>query len=207
MLDDLQDVLVRPLAQLARRAEGYGFLSVSRFIIRIQEFCSSDAPWSIKMLTDNPGLLTHTETILQYLTPFPNFTLLPDWDLTHETAESLRLLPKPPQLVHVKGHQDDHQDYSELSLEAQLNVDADTEAGFHQCTYPGQRPVVPRLPSNGKVICSKLNKHFREAFTVPIYFQQLKRHFCWTPSISQTINWQAYTQAIGRFLNPTYPNY
>jgi hypothetical protein len=125
------------------RAEGYGFLSVSRFIIRIQEFCSSDAPWSITMLTDNQGLLTRIATSLQYIIPFPNFTLLPDWDMTNEIAETLRLLPTPPLLVHVKGHQDDHHDYSELSLEAQLNVDADTEAGYHQCTYPGQRPVVP----------------------------------------------------------------
>jgi hypothetical protein len=32
----------------------------------------------------------------------------------------------------VKGHQDNHQQYSQLSLTAQLNVDADEAAGaFH----------------------------------------------------------------------------
>ena len=53
-----------------------------------------------------------------------------------------------PTLCHIKGHQDLHQDYSDLTLEAQLNVDADTEAGAYQYQYPAQRPVIPRLPSN-----------------------------------------------------------
>jgi DUF1365 family protein len=81
--------------------------------------------------------MPHGATSLQYATPFPNFTLLPDWDLTHEIAESLQFLSKPSLLLHIKGHQDDHKDYSQLSLKAQLNVDADTEARYHQCTYPG----------------------------------------------------------------------
>jgi uncharacterized ferritin-like protein (DUF455 family) len=45
-----------------------------------------------------------------------------------------------PTLQHVKGHQDLNTEYAALSLEAQLNVDADAEAGFFQCAYPAQRP-------------------------------------------------------------------
>ena len=36
-----------------------------------------------------------------------------------------------PQFQHVKGHQDDQCKYDELSLPAQLNVDADELAGAH----------------------------------------------------------------------------
>ncbi len=111
-----------------------------------------------------------------------------------------------PTLQHVKGHQDSNTEYAALSLEAQLNVDADVEAGFFQCTYPAQRPHIPRLPSNpvqlhlnGKVICARLKQQLREASTVPTYLAYVAKRFKWEPSVAAMIDWQAYTQAIGRF--------
>jgi hypothetical protein len=188
------------------RAEGYGFLSVTRFLIRICAFCSSTPAWSIKMLTDNQGLITRVETSLPYPDPFPNITLASDWDVTHEISSSLRTMVTQPTLAHVKGHQDSHTPYHALSLEAQLNVDADAEAGFYQCTYPALRPTTPRLPSNsvqlhidGKVICSKLKRTIREAYTVPKYLAYVASRFKWSAPVAATIDWQAYKQTIGRF--------
>jgi hypothetical protein len=66
------------------RAEGYGFLSVSRFLVRIQEFCNQQPQWQIQVMTDNQGLLTRIETSLPYVDPFPNSTLQADWDVTNE---------------------------------------------------------------------------------------------------------------------------
>jgi hypothetical protein len=57
---------------------------------------------------------------------------------------AIRALGRPSTFAHVKGHQDDHHDYEDLSLEARLNVDAD---GF---PFAGRfrRPLVPRVGSN-----------------------------------------------------------
>jgi hypothetical protein len=93
-----------------------------------------------------------------------------------------------------------------LPLNAQLNVDADEEAGIYQHTFPLQRPIIPRLPSNraqlhiaGKVIPSKLKKRIREAFTVPPYMLYLQDRFNWSDQCIETVDWTAYTQATGRF--------
>ncbi len=69
---------------------------------------------------------------LPYPEPFPNHTLLSDWDVTHQIADTLRQTAILLTLKHVKGHQDDTTPYRDLSLEAKLNVDADEEAGEYQ---------------------------------------------------------------------------
>jgi hypothetical protein len=147
------------------RAEGYGFLSVSCFLVRLQEFCQVQPPWKILMMTDNEGLLTRITSSLPHSDPFPNSTLQAHWDVTNEIITSIRQLTLPPVLRHVKGHQDLHTAYASLRLEAQLNVDADVKASYYQCLHPEQRPIVPRLPSYrvqlhlaGKVITSKTKK-------------------------------------------------
>jgi hypothetical protein len=72
----------------------------------------------------------------------------------------------------MKGHQDSHQDYVALSLEAQLNVDADAKVGSCQCMHLAQN-IIPRLPSNpmqlhitGRVICARSKQQIPEAATV-----------------------------------------
>jgi hypothetical protein len=93
-----------------------------------------------------------------------------------------------------------------LPLNAQLNVDADEEAGIYQQTYPAQRPQIPRLPSNfaqlhinGKVIPSKLKKWIHKAFLVPPYLAYLQDRFQWNTQCAESIDWNAYAQAIGQF--------
>ncbi len=188
------------------RAEGYGFLSVTRFLVRLCEFCAITPTWSVKMLTDNQGLITRLQSCLPHSNPFPNLTLASDWDVTHEIACGLRTMKQVPTLQHVKGHQDSNTEYAALSLKAQLNVDADAEAGFFQCTYPAQRPQIPWLPSNpvqlhldGKVICARIKQQLREASTVPKYLAYVAKRNKWEPSVAATIDWHAYTKAIGCF--------
>jgi hypothetical protein len=100
-----------------------------------------------------------------------------------------------PTLQHVKGHKDLHTAYGNLPSEAQLNVDADAEADFFQCTYPAQRPLIPQLPSNtvqlhlnGKVICASIKQKFWEASMVPAYLAYVATGFQWDDSVSATID-------------------
>jgi hypothetical protein len=116
-------------------------------------------------MTDNLGLLTRLEKSLPFYEPFPNLTLQPDWDVTHEIITTLQSMQLDPLFEHVKGHQDDHTLYEDLALKAQLNVDADAEAGYYQTMHPANRPIIPRLPHNcvqltisGNVISSKLKR-------------------------------------------------
>ena len=118
-------------------------------------------------MTANLGLLTRVQKVLPYPYPFPNITLQADWDVTNEIVSTLQSMTIQPQLEHVKGHQDDHTTYGNLSLEAQLN---DKEAGLYQSTFPAYRPIIPRLPSiraqlhtDNKVISSNLQQSIRKA--------------------------------------------
>jgi hypothetical protein len=188
------------------RAEGYGFLSVTRFLFRLSEFCGIKPEWRVKLMTDNLGLITRLEKSLPFSDPFPNLTLQPDWDVTNEIIKTIQSIQIDPILEHVKGHQDDHTLYEDLALEAQLNVDADEEAGNYQTMYPAQRPIIPRLPHNrvqlhlsGKVISSKLKRSIREAFTVRPYKDYLQKRYKWDTNCIETIDWKSYTQAISRF--------
>jgi hypothetical protein len=183
------------------RAKGYGFLSVLHFLVRIQEFCDQQPTWRIQMMTDNQGLLTRVETSLPFVDPFPNCTLQANWDVTNKIITSLRQLSKTPTFLHVKGHQDDGAAHDTLPLNAQLNVDADEEAGIYQHTFPSQRPIVPRLPSNraqlhiaGKVVPSNLKKRIREAFTLLTYLLYLQERFTWSNQCIATVDWNAYTR-------------
>ncbi len=76
-------------------------------------------------MTDNLGLLIRVGQSLPFEDPFPNITLKADWDVTNEIVATLKEMNITPSLEHIKGHQDDHTEYACLSLEAQLNVDAD----------------------------------------------------------------------------------
>jgi hypothetical protein len=188
------------------RAEGYGFLSVSRFLLRLHDFCGITPSWRVQLMTDNLGLLTRVEKCLPYLDPFPNTTLQPDWDVTNEIIVTLQSMQIKPTFEHVRGHQDDHIEYDALPLDAQLNVDADHEAGYHQTMFPAQRPLIPRLPHNraqlclsNKVISSKLKQSIRDAFTVPPYLEYLQQRHRWTPEAMASIDWKAYTQTVSRF--------
>jgi hypothetical protein len=160
------------------------------------------------MLTNNQGLITRLNASLPNPEPFPNITLASDWDVTNEIACGLQTMQQLFTLQHVKGHQDSNTEYAGLSLKAQLNVNADAEAGFFQSMYPGQGPSIPRLPSdaaqlhlNGKVICARLKQQIREAATVPDYLSYVAKRFQWDSTVEDTIDWQAYTQAT---MHPDY---
>jgi hypothetical protein len=86
------------------------------------------------MFSDNKGLLTRINARNKYTTNHPSATLTPDWNLVEQIHSTLKktqsLFPSfHTHIAHIKGHQHDHTPYAELSLEAQLNVDADATAG------------------------------------------------------------------------------
>jgi hypothetical protein len=65
--------------------------------------------------------------------------LIPEWDFLIEIRRTLHTLPGV-KLVYVNGHQDQKKAYQNLSLMAQLNVDADDMANEYQEEYGRAHP-------------------------------------------------------------------
>jgi hypothetical protein len=99
-------------------------------------FCDQPIHRPTTFTSDNKGLLTRITQQSQYAYNYATATLAPDWDLIDELHNALAHFTQPTPFTHVLGHQDDKKKYADLALEAQLNVDADHEAGNYQWNYP-----------------------------------------------------------------------
>jgi hypothetical protein len=67
-----------------------------------------------------------------YEEPFPNATLASEYDIIEEIYKTCKMYNIESPYHWVQGHQDKHTAYKDLSLEAQLNVDAYWYAGKYQ---------------------------------------------------------------------------
>jgi hypothetical protein len=98
------------------RSEAYGVASATKFFVHLFRFCDIPPCWTFRFVSDNLGLINRLTQLVQYSEHFPNLTLRPDWDILREIQMAVRDLGRPATFSHVKGHQDDHQDYADLSL-------------------------------------------------------------------------------------------
>jgi hypothetical protein len=191
--------------QSSFRAEGYGMLSLVRFIHHLSQYCDALPTWKIKLICDNEGLITRLKVAIQYTTSFPNDTLQPDWDLTNAIVTTLQATQLIPTFEHIKGHQDKHVDVSLLPLAAQLNCEADHEAVHHQTLNQSYRPSVPRLFDNqaqlhidGSTINSSYRTAIRNATSEPALRKHIQATNKWTNETMSTIAWESHRQALNR---------
>jgi hypothetical protein len=105
----------------------------------------------------------------------------------------------------VKRHQDDDTQYKDLSLEEQLNIDADELAGIFQQQSGKLRPIVHMLPSclallliRGISITSNYCKQLIRASVEPTYIQHLQYKFGWSDKIVTSIVWKSLGLTIPR---------
>jgi hypothetical protein len=187
------------------RAEGYGMLSMLRFLFRLFAFCGEPIPPAIKLFTDNLGLLDRISSSRTQVNEHPNATLRPDWDVLRSIADTLLHFPAP-KLEHVYGHQDEKTAYDDLDLPAQLNVDADALAGAFQYSPHASFALVPRLASNPvqlqiaeATVTSKYKQVIRKAATTLDLKNYIKQNHQWTEATFQDIEWTAHGQAIKQF--------
>jgi hypothetical protein len=96
------------------RAEGYGFLSMLRFLLRLAEYCDTPQLYECTLASDNLDLITRIkESGSTVLHPALSLSLAPDWDIVNEieiACEQLQI-QHPPTIQLVKGHQDREKDY------------------------------------------------------------------------------------------------
>ena len=196
------------------RAEGYGLLSILRFLIRIAEFTGrTHAPWIGTLVTDSQSVLKTLagrdekfnavdEPVSIDGTTVVLDVLCPDWDILIEIQMALSQLPGL-RLKYVKGHQDDKIPYAQWPLLARMNVDADGQAGHFQDTHGQNRPLVllaPRthalLHSLEGTVTSSFAATLRHAYCGPPLIAYIRKKNNWTVATVESVNWPAHGQAL-----------
>lgn len=147
----------------SHRAEAYGMLSIFRFLIRITSYMAAPSKsWKCTIVCDNLRLV---QEIQSFVSPGMILDgdqhssdakwkggrkgpLTSDWDIVNELYHNFLLLPGV-QIKHVQGHQDGASPYADLSIFAQLNVEADAWAGSYQDLHGEARTTVHLFPHAG----------------------------------------------------------
>lgn len=190
------------------RAEGYGLLSVSRFLYQLHHHFALPIQ-SGDVVCDNKSMVNQLATIPNHLNDlYPNSTLEPEWDLIVESWTALSQIPPShrPQIQHIKGHQDMNTPYQQLSLKAQLNCDADKLANEYIVDHPNDDYTTALLlPTSGiqlnlstGTISSKLKQELRLARTTPPMFAHLTERFGWNQTTLDDIDWECSRRAYNR---------
>jgi hypothetical protein len=154
---------------------------------------------------DNKSVIGRKRTEDKRSYHIPNKTLSPDWDVIQALSATTRALPRS-QTKWIRGHQDADKPRETLSHAAQLNCEADDEAGDYQDNFGEERLIAPMLPNthahlviDGATINSYYKTRIREAATLPPYFKYLENKFDWTTDTRKTIDWGSYKQIIRKF--------
>jgi hypothetical protein len=187
------------------RAEGYGVVSLVKFLSFLKRFCLSGRSWRVKIGADNESFITKVNQAMAYETPFPNVTMDPDYDLIAEVVQTVRLSTLAVSFVHVLGHQDSRTDFDDLDLPSQLNVEADRLAGVFRQAHPSPNPYVPRLSTNraqlhlsGNSITRKYRSAIRYQKTAPTLEAYMTKKFNWAPEVVDLVDWPSFRRARNR---------
>ena len=190
------------------RAECSGMLSFLRFLVRLlagyadmydqwQGVIGTDSQSMLDRLYQPVALANGDDRIFAVMD-----VMEPEWDLLIEIQATLKKLPRV-RLQYVKGHQDDRASYDNLSLLAQLNVDADKRASTYQRLYGAERPFTPMTPSVGVhlvtahgTITAKLGGGVRKRSTGPGLIAYLKQKNQWSDRVLDNVNWEAHGKAL-----------
>jgi hypothetical protein len=202
------------------RAEGYGLLSILRFLIRMAEFTEKTDPWSGIIGTDSLSVLDtlqgkvqagvgrdrmHAPIIMRGEAVVLD-TLSADWDVLVEIQYAMTQLPGI-QLQYVKGHQDRTTAVARLPLLAQLNVEADTKAGLYQDGHGANHPVVfltPRtrahLHFNTGTVTSRYPAALQKEHSSEALLHHIRTRNHWTAATAAFVNWDSHGAALSKHI-------
>jgi hypothetical protein len=197
------------------RAEGYGGIAATHFMKHAMDYFKipkDERALEWTWTCDNLGLIKRLKRLQQKL-PITGCNLKTDADVCQELAQTLNALPKR-KIRHVKGHQD--REGAPLSLDAQLNVEADAQATEYFQTEISTSPTkpkrafleaVPKMPHCGaqlvnrhnpkaqRFITTRVRDELREAALTPdLRAYMIDKYDGWTQGTPKTVDWLAYTK-------------
>ena len=195
------------------RAEGYGILSVTRFIHRTLEYTRMRTPCldQLTIVCDNQSMVRKVQRLLLNTTDtlpidvHKHHTLeplQPEWDVLNEIWHTVKRW-RGLQILHIKGHQDTNTAVHTLPLEATLNVQADALAGDYLRQNPAPRTRCHMFPNthahlhlNDSTITYRYALRIRNAECDPPMVAYLKEKYQWTDAIFDSINWTVHGKAV-----------
>ena len=191
------------------RAEGYGMLSALRFLLHA---CTYSNTWpqhkkTIKTYCDNLGLIQRLRWHGKRTTTTPKNASAPDYDIEISITTTIDQLAAHNiviQPLHVRGHQDKHKKYHQLSREEQLNVDADGEATaalrFHRKTeeYHTLEHANTMLYIEGRPVTSNEANTIRTAYLSKLLRKHMIQREQWQAHVPDLINWAAHKRSLNK---------
>jgi len=194
------------------RAEGYGLLSALTFLekfLTATNYTNDNNNRTINGYCDNLGLIQQVTAMQNQSIPQPSQAISNDYDLVNEIYQTIRKIPIPIQLYHVKGHQDQDTPIQELPYPAQLNIECDKRARIALDTLPINISPHPLLPSayphlqiRNQTIVRQITEYLREAANLPAYYLYLTNKFHWDPHTTPTIEWRVIEFAMRKLSPP-----
>eukprot|EP00957_Ditylum_brightwellii_P050235 3809638-Ditylum_brightwellii.AAC.1 len=112
------------------------------------EYTASTTTLAFQLYLDNEGVITRIKKQQSYSNNFSFNTLPPDLDAIAQISNILDMGNIIPTFKHIKGNQDKHRKYEDLSLPTKLNVDADLLAVEYQSSNTKTTRTAIRPPVN-----------------------------------------------------------
>ena len=185
------------------RSEGAGMLAATLFMALISHHMNHQI--KATCISDNKELIRRMTDHKQYKEPYPNATLASEYDIIEEIYETCNIYNLDTSYSWVRGHQDKNTAYNDLSLNAQLNVDADWYAGKYQDEsgkFLPQCMLLPACPVMLSIrdisVTSDYKNQLIRAYTEPRYIEHLQNKFGWSDAIIGTIAWKSLSLAARR---------
>ena len=194
------------------RAEGYGILSATRFLARINEFARNQTTAvPVTIVCDNLSMVRNVNRLLPLLesthTQFSNndqhptlVTMQPEWNVLHEIWQTVKDW-NGLQINHVKGHQVNNVPAETLSLEARMNIEADALAGQYLRRHPAPHYKChlfahAHLHLDDQTITYKQLLRIRNAESDVDMVNYLKSKYAWDDLTFDMINWRVHGKTI-----------
>jgi hypothetical protein len=120
------------------------------FLLHCFAYCNVPIPeGQFTYFCNNKGLLKKFQSLRSYNNAITSTMLYLEWDLVSSIHGLQQQFCPPPDLQHVKGHQDNGVHVDLLDLPIQLNVEVDTLAMCELQEYGSVKPTVPFDPETG----------------------------------------------------------
>ena len=189
------------------RAEGHGAKAGTLFMAHCFKYCHKKIPkGQFEFYCDNEGLLKKLEYIRSYKLAINATCLHSEWDIVSAVHRLHDLFSPPPDLIHVKGHQDDALSKDFLDLPSQLNVEADELATMELQEYGSIKSYVPFDPStgalltiNGRTITRQLGPMIHNQHHLAPMRRYYRERFNWSYEDFESIDWAHYSIVYSRF--------
>lgn len=190
------------------RSEAYGVLATLRLLVRMTEDLIQTIPPTLELehWLDNRSVITRINRTLESRYMTASRSLMPEQDVIEEAAHSIQQLPFQVRLKWTQGHQDRLMEYDKLPLPAQLNCDADREAAhpdLQRSPHPTIATPLPHTPCQfiirNKSITSQLKRRVHRAAQTPALMQYLETKFGWDPAVTNSIDWDIFSEIIIKY--------